>query len=167
MPAVVPASEFAIRFVIARLRNENARELFARRPIEDSPAARMSLASEILRALERGPVVDRCAFYAGQNPAAVLLSLGDLCCCRDFIAMTDQWPAVARTVYRFGKRLLSARARQGFRRCETSVLAGGDMRWLLRLGFKVEGPEPVRGKNGETFLRLAWSPEESDVRFQH
>lgn len=154
---IAPAEDSDVLCVLMRLRESNAREIFARRPVDDSEAARAALADQLNRAAPA--MLERWCFRAKDlTPVAIVtLHLSKPGTAVFFMATTDRWIEVARTVYRFGHRLLYKRGLSGIQRCETRVIEGSDIRWLLRLGFVVEGLDPPAGKRGENFLRLGWT----------
>lgn len=72
---------------------------------------------------------------------------------------TDDWPFVARDVYRWGVRECRPRLLAlGFTRAECRTMDGHDdaIRFLDRLGFRPECRLPGYGSSGRTFIQYAW-----------
>jgi hypothetical protein len=149
-------TEKAVKHVLENMRASNAREIFATRDDEPDAAGVASLRKQ-LEAMH--PLfLEGWSFPGKDGQAAAFLmafrkSPG---VAQIFMVATDLWPDVARTVFRFCKDVLYRRGLTGIHRCETRVLEGSDHRWLLRLGYQVEGIDRHAGKNGENFVRLAW-----------
>jgi hypothetical protein len=72
---------------------------------------------------------------------------------------TDSWPHVAMAVVRWALRVARpALLAKGYRRAECRAIDGhADAIGFLRfLGFELECRMPDFGRNGETFIQLAW-----------
>lgn len=73
---------------------------------------------------------------------------------------TDEWPRVARSVIRWGRRVakpdLLAR---GFARAECRTMEGHDdaIALLVSMGFRRECRVPAFGATGKTFIQFAWT----------
>lgn len=72
---------------------------------------------------------------------------------------TDEWPDVAREVYRWAKTVARPKlVAMGYLRCECRTLAGHEdaIRMLEHLGFTMECRVPQFGATGHAFIQYAW-----------
>lgn len=79
---------------------------------------------------------------------------------------TDEWPRIARQVYRWGVRVAKPRLlARGYTRAEVRTIDGHEdaIRMLERFGFELECRVPRYGASGTTFLQYSWTLEKSNV----
>jgi hypothetical protein len=139
------------RYVLARCRARDRVEIEA--TIDYGVAAAsivemlpLAVLSKIL--LHRGAPTALVMFHE-LTPSALAVSM----------IATDDWPHVAMSAVKWGLRhakpFLLAR---GYRRAECRAIDGHTdaIDFLRFLGFQIEARVPEFGRNGETFIQLAW-----------
>jgi hypothetical protein len=137
--------------------------------------------------LEASGYADRFDAYAawhqiemteGQSYGALFLWRGRPAAALLFVALnsstlsagllaTDDWPHVARSVYRWGVREFRPMLLElGFRRAECRTIAGHEdaIHLLERLGFTLECRCPLYGVGGQTFLQYAYCAYDKGLR---
>jgi len=125
---------------------------------------------------------ERARIYAGLGPAYTGILTGDedsqltiLACgglimhwrgvAEAWLVTTDQvamHPVVFhRTIIRIFKVLMES---MGLWRVQIAIKAGHRVscKWVLRLGFREEGPAPRYGPDGSDYLRFAWVRQEEE-----
>ena len=145
-----------VRSVAFRMREWDEREIYAGL-FEDDPE---ELVDRVMAVAAHGPVAQValigadpvCVFGAGfLSPVAVQV----------FAFATNRFGEIALPLTRYLKhRLFPAMAASGITRGECRALCDHTeaIRWLKILGAQEEAVCPHLGKNGETYVQLAWSP---------
>lgn len=152
------AREEAVLSVAQRMREWDKREIYGAL-WDETPDA---LAQMVMVSARAGPCMQValigadpvCVFGAGwMSPAAVQV----------FAFGTDRFNEIALPLTRYLKRrLFPAMAEAGVTRAECRTLEGHTeaYRWLTLLGAKEECRCPKLGKNGETYIQMAWSDDD-------
>lgn len=135
--------------LMLRLRRRDRAELAEYGISTDEATALLSAPSELTRVFNReGEPLAIIAFHA-ITPKALAVSM----------LATDDWPRVAREAWRWAMRVarptLLAR---GYTRAECRTMKGHEdaIRFLERLGFRLECQIPNFGASGSAFLQYAW-----------
>jgi hypothetical protein len=87
-------------------------------------------------------------------------------CLQVAMLATDEWPSVAREVYRWGVRECRPKLLAlGYRRAEVRTQEGHEdaIRMLEHFGFELECRIPRYGASGATFLQYRWQLEKTNV----
>lgn len=139
----------AARTIMMRLRPRDTAELAEYGFDREMAACAFAAPAVLARVFEHeGRPVAIVAFHR-LTPKAVVASL----------MATDEWPAVARAVVRWGVReARPALLAQGYARAECRTMEGhaDAIRLLERLGFICECRVPNFGASGAAFLQYAW-----------
>ena len=151
---VAPAKLMDIHHVVSRMREADRREVMAGR-FEDSDSGLIDdlyVARELCFAL-------LCLFTDDQTPVAIIGGrlrwpgvAGIL------MIATDDWPKIARAATRWVARVAIPKIVDPVcHRSQCEAWEGNlvTMRWLSRLGYRVEGQLEAYGKNREGFLQYA------------
>jgi len=139
------------RYVLANCRARDRAEIEATADFDTAAASvlemlPLAVASSVFRSSGAPAAV---AMFHQMTPAALTVSM----------IATDEWPNVAMDAMRWGLRVAKPfLIERGYRRAECRAIDGHKdaIDFLRFLGFEIEARIPEFGRNGETFIQLAW-----------
>lgn len=157
---VQPASVADVDHVLANLRPHCRREIFATRFDDD-----VGHVAEQMRFMTRLCLL-RCALLGPDGmPAAIFAAYRVTPAAAAFQTFsTPAWPHVARPFIRwFCHQVAPHLVGAGIRLAELEVLAdpAPDLRWFELMGITCNGTPVARGREGERFQRMTWTPREA------
>ena len=151
---VVDAEAWHVRHVCARMRADDRREVMAGRFVDDD----MELATDLIAGKHWCfAMFALCA--DDETPIAIIggrlrwPGVGSI-----IMIATDDWPKIARAATRWVKRVAIPKIVDPVcHRSQCEAWEGNlvTLRWLARLGYRVEGRLEAYGKNREGFLQYA------------
>jgi hypothetical protein len=158
MPPIMPAPHVLelcardeARYVLAHCR--------ARDRIEIEAAADYGVAAASIVEMLPVAVLSKILLHNGAPTALIMFHELTPSALTVSMIATDDWPHVAMAAVKWGLRnakpYLLAR---GYRRAECRAIDGHKdaIDFLRFLGFQIEARVPEFGRNGETFIQLAW-----------
>jgi hypothetical protein len=150
-PALELGARDEARYVLAHCRARDRAEIEATANFDAAAAGVLDMLPLAVSAnifLSKGTPAALAMFHE-MTPAALTVSM----------IATDDWPAVAMDAMRWGlRRAKPYLIGRGYRRAECRAIDGHKdaIDFLRFLGFELEARIPDFGRNGETFIQLAW-----------